>query len=104
MRISRDDNAILREEHQRECTFKLQQRVAQRPGQRSFTRVRDQMQHDFGVAIGLEIAPCSSNSRRSSSAFVIFPLCATAISPLLQATENGWAFRIAVSPAVEYRV
>ena len=45
--------------------------------------------------------PLRSSSRRSSAALVMLPLCATAMRPLLQATENGWAFNSAVSPAVE---
>ena len=45
--------------------------------------------------------PSRSSSRRSSAALVMLPLCATAIWPLLHATENGCAFSSTVSPAVE---
>ncbi len=48
-----------------------------------------------------KIDPCCSNSRRSSPALMMLPLCATAMRPLLQATEKGCAFRSTVSPAVE---
>ena len=54
LRIARDDDAVLREEDQRERAFELQQRVAQRARQGLFARVRDQVQNDFGVAGGLE--------------------------------------------------
>ena len=40
-----------------------------------------------------KIEPSCSSSRRSSAALVILPLCATAILPLLQSTENGWALQ-----------
>ena len=48
-----------------------------------------------------KIEPSCSSSCRSSIAFVRFPLWATATCPLLQATDNGWAFFRLVSPAVE---
>src|ERR1043166_9644945 len=48
-----------------------------------------------------KMEPSRSSSRRSSKALVMFPLWATAMRPLLQATENGCALSRTVSPAVE---
>ena len=49
--------------------------------------------------VAWKIEPSRSSSRRSSAALVMLPLCATAICPLLHATESGWAFSRTVSPA-----
>ena len=48
-----------------------------------------------------KIEPRAPVRLRSSAALVMLPLCATAIRPLLQATENGCALSSTVSPAVE---
>ena len=102
MRIARDDDAVLRQENERERAFELQQRFAQRAGQRALAGVRHQVQNHFGVAGWPgRSSPRFSSSRRSSAALVMLPLCATAICPLLQITENGWALSSTVSPAVE---
>ena len=54
MRIARDDDAIVGQKDQRKCAFDLQQRIAQRAGERTFARARDQVENDFGIAGGLE--------------------------------------------------
>ena len=43
-----------RQEDQRERAFQLQQRIAQRAGERAFGGVRHQVEHDFGIAGRLE--------------------------------------------------
>ena len=55
----------------------------------------------YNALFDWKMDPCRSSSRRRSPALVMLPLCATAIRPLLQATENGCALSSAVSPAVE---
>ena len=65
---------VLREEHQRKRAFQLQQSLAKGLRQRTLARSSDQVQDDFGVAGGLENGAFASSSRRSSAAFVIFPL------------------------------
>jgi len=47
------------------------------------------------------IEPSAINLRCSSSELEMFPLCAKAISPLLQETTMGWAFSILSVPWVE---
>ena len=102
MRIARHDDAVLRQEHQRKRAFQLQQRSRKRAGQRALARARHQVQNHFGVARRLEDRAVALPVRaRSSAALVMLPLCATAILPLLQATENGCALSSTVSPAVE---
>ena len=41
-----------------------------------------------------KMAPLASSSARSSVALVMLPLWATAIRPLLQRTEKGWALQL----------
>ena len=101
MRIARHDDAVLRQKHQRKRTLDLQQRITQRPSQRPLPRARHQVQNHFRIArclknraVSLQLAPQLDRIRQ-------LPLCATAICPLLQATESGCAFFSAVSPAVE---
>ena len=43
-----------RQKHQRKRAFQLQQRFAQRAGQRALARTRHQVQNHFGIARGLE--------------------------------------------------
>ncbi len=84
-----------RQEHQRERAFELQQGVAQGAGERALRGVRHQVEDDFGIAGGLEDGAARVPVRaRSSAALVMLPLWATAILPLLQATEKGWALSI----------
>ena len=54
VRIARHQDAILRQQHQRESAFHLQQRLAQRASQRALRRVRHQVQHQLGIARSLE--------------------------------------------------
>src|SRR5690349_23084587 len=54
IRITSNNHAVLRQEHQRERTFQLQQSLSKRLCQRTLTRPRHQVQHDFGVARCLE--------------------------------------------------
>ena len=57
VRVAGDDDAILRQKHQRKCAFELQQSFPQRPCQRAFSRTRDKVQNHFGVAGALENRP-----------------------------------------------
>ncbi len=70
-------------------------------GQGLLARARDQVQHDFGVAGGLEDGTRLFEAARISAAFTRLPLCASAIVPLLHSTWIGCAFSSAESPAVE---
>ena len=54
MRIARDQDAVLRQKHQRKSAFQLQQRFAQRGGQSLLARPGDQVQDHFGIAVGLK--------------------------------------------------
>ena len=89
VRIARDDDAVLRQEHQRERAFNLQQRFAQAPGERRSRERATRCRMTSVSLVDWKIDPSSSSSRRSSMALVRLPLCATAIWPLLQATERA---------------
>ena len=103
VRIARHDDAVLAPE--RPARTRLPVAAAHRasaPASVRSRRVRHQVQNHFGIAGGLEDGAVGAPDRaRSSVALVMLPLCATAIWPLLQATENGCALSSTVSPAVE---
>src|SRR3981189_2621698 len=50
-----------------------------------------------------KMEPRCSSLRRQSAALVRLPLWPTAIFPLLQSIMMGWALRMALSPAGEFR-
>jgi hypothetical protein len=57
VRVASDDDAVVREKHQRECAFQLQQRFAQRARESALARACDQMQDDLSIAGGLKDRP-----------------------------------------------
>ncbi len=52
--IARDDDAVMREEDEREGAFELQEGIAKGGFEGLFAGVRDEVEDDFGVAGGLE--------------------------------------------------
>ena len=54
VRIAGNDDAILRQEDERERSFELQQCVAEGSREGAFRRVRDEVEDDFGIARCLE--------------------------------------------------
>ena len=74
---------------QRIRTFYLIQSVAQCRGKIPCMRAGNQMHDYFGVAVGLENRTAMFQPTACSNALVRFPLCATAILPLLQSIMMG---------------
>ena len=104
-RIACGKDAVGRQHDQRKSAFNAAQRIGHGVGQRLLARARNQMHDDFGVAGGLEDGALLLQLRRAlPCAFVMLPLCASAILPLLHSTMMGCALSSAESPAVEYRV
>jgi len=63
-------------------------------------RVRHQVENNFGIAVGLKIAPLRPNSARNSAALVMLPLWPPRLCPVAD-HRKGLAFSRTVSPAVE---
>ena len=101
-RIARRKNPVRTDHHQRKRAFDAAQRVGHRFRQSLFFGERDQVNDDFGVAVGLEDRALGSPAgARISCAFTRLPLCASAIMPLFDCTMMGCALSSAESPAVE---
>ena len=101
VRVARHDDAVLRQEDQRERAFELQQRFAQRARKRALRGVRHQVQDDFGVARRLEnraVAPRSLPQFRGVGDVAVVRDRHPA---LVAGTEKGCALSSTVSPAVE---
>ena len=88
-RIARRKNPVRTDHHQRKRAFHPAQRVGHGLRQRVLFGERDQVNDDFGVAIGLEDRALASRRLRISCAFTRLPLCASAIMPLFDCTMMG---------------
>ena len=63
--------------------------------------MRHQMQDDFGIAGGLKDGAASFQILAQFGGVGDVAVVRDRDRPLLQCTENGWALRSTVSPAVE---
>ena len=100
-RIARCENAVGTDHHQRKRAFNPPQRIGHRLRQRVLARERDQVQDDFGVAVGLEDRSLTLQPARNLQRIHEVAVVRNGDHPLLDCTKIGCAFSSAESPAVE---